>query len=85
MDGRRIAAKPVGLVAGSVTGAAFKSAWRRADQGRDVPEAVDRERSWRAVLTAAALQGAVFAVVHAVVERVVMRPRKDAGAPAGDG
>lgn len=74
MNGRRIAAKPVGLAAGAAAGAAFKSLWRRADGGREVPEADDTGRSWRSILLAAALQGALFAVVHAVLERVTARP-----------
>jgi hypothetical protein len=74
VNGRRIAAKPVGLAAGAAGGAAFKSLWRRADSGREVPEADDAGRSWRVVLLAAALQGAMFAVIHAVLERVTARP-----------
>jgi Protein of unknown function (DUF4235) len=70
VDGRKLlVAKPIGMAAGAVGGMAFKSAWRRVDAGREVPGAQDEGRSWRAVLLAAALQGAVFAVIHAVVER----------------
>ena len=70
MDGRKLLiAKPIGMAAGAAGGAAFKTVWRRVDAGRDVPKAQDGGRSWRAVLIAAALQGAVFAVIHAVVER----------------
>lgn len=79
MNGSRLIAKPVGVAAGAAGGAAFKSAWRRADQGREVPEPADRTRTWRAVLFAAALQGAIFAVIHAVVERAVSRPDSDRG------
>lgn len=74
MNGRRIVAKPVGLAAGAAGGAAFKSLWRRADSGREAPEADDAGRSWPAILLAAALQGALFAVIHAVLERVTARP-----------
>jgi hypothetical protein len=57
------------MAAGAAGGAAFRSLWRRADRGREVPAPDANNRSWRAVLLAAALQGAVFAVIHAVVER----------------
>jgi hypothetical protein len=50
--------------------------WRRADHGREVPQAADEGRSWRAVLLAAALQGAIFAVIHAAVERATARVGK---------
>ena len=70
MDGRKLLiGKPLGLAAGAAGGAAFKTIWRRVDAGRDVPRAQDEGRSWRAVLIAAALQGAIFAVIHAVVDR----------------
>lgn len=83
MNGRKLVAKPVGMAAGAAGGAVFKSLWRRVDSGRDVPEAEDRSRSWRAVLFAAALQGAVFAVIHALVERATAR-RQTAQASAGE-
>jgi len=69
------------MAAGAAGGAAFKTIWRRVDAGRDVPKAQDGGRSWRAVLLAAALQGAVFAVIHAVVERATT-PRTEADDPA---
>lgn len=69
MNGRQLVAKPVGMAAGAAGGAAFRKLWRRVDAGREVPKAQDAERSWRAVLLAAALQGAVFAVIHAIVDR----------------
>ena len=75
MNGRKLVAKPVGMAAGAAGGAAFNSLWRRVDSGRDVPEAEDRGRSWPAVLFAAALQGAVFAVIHALVQRATALPR----------
>lgn len=65
--------KPVGILAGSAVGIAFRSLWRKADGGRDVPDPADTARSWRTVLFAAALQGAAFALVHAVIERSLAR------------
>jgi hypothetical protein len=68
------------MAAGAAGGVVFKSLWRRVDGGRDVPKAGDKSRSWRAVLLAAALQGAVFAIIHAVIERAVTRPPETADA-----
>ena len=48
MNGRRIAAKPVSPITGALTGAAFRTVWRHADHGREVPQAADTARSWRA-------------------------------------
>ncbi|HET9172920.1 MAG TPA: DUF4235 domain-containing protein [Actinospica sp.] len=73
--------KPAGAVAGSVGGIAFRSLWRSIDHGHEVPESTDTTRSWRAVLPAAALQGAVFAVLHALVERALAL--RDRGQPEG--
>jgi hypothetical protein len=69
MNAQRIAAKGAGFAAGAVGGRVFRSLWRRADHGREVPEASDSTRSWRAVLLAAAVQGALFAAIHALIER----------------
>jgi hypothetical protein len=76
MNTRLIAAKPVGLAAGALGGKVLRSVWRHADHGRDVPEASDTTRSWRAVLLAAVVQGALFAAIHAVIERVIARPSR---------
>jgi hypothetical protein len=84
VNGRKLVAKPVGMAAGAAGGAVFKSVWRRVDSGREVPAAEDRSRSWRAVLFAAALQGAVFAVIHALVERATARPRTAQISAAGE-
>lgn len=83
MNGRQLIAKPAGMAAGAAGGAAFRSAWRRADHGREVPAAVDTARSWRSILLAAALQGAVFAIIHAVVDRVVAREPQAAEPSSG--
>jgi hypothetical protein len=65
--------KPVSLVAsvlsGLVAGAVFKRVWQVAAREDDAPQATDATRSWREVLLAAALQGAIFAVVKAAVDR----------------
>ncbi|GAA1567638.1 DUF4235 domain-containing protein [Dactylosporangium maewongense] len=69
----KLAYKPVGLLlgvaAGAVAGALFKQAWRLAGNDDDAPNATDEDRGWGEILAAAALQGAIFAVVKAAVDR----------------
>jgi hypothetical protein len=70
---RRVAYKPVGLLpgaeAGAVSGIVFKQVWKRLDGGDDARHATDEDRGWGEVLVAAALQGAIFALVKAAVDR----------------
>jgi hypothetical protein len=65
--------KPVslslGVAGGLLAGAIFKQVWKLAAGEDDAPEATNQDYSWPAVLTAAALQGAIFAVVKAAVDR----------------
>jgi Protein of unknown function (DUF4235) len=65
--------KPFGLVAsvlgGIVAGALFKRLWRAVADDREAPSAKDRDRSWREVIAAAAIQGAVFGGVKALIDR----------------
>lgn len=69
----KIAYKPVGVLlgvaAGAVAGAVFKKVWQLASGDDDAPNATDEDRGWGEVLVAAALQGAIFAVVKAAVDR----------------
>ncbi len=71
--GSRIAYKPVGLIlgvaAGAVAGRLFKQVWREIGHGSDAPHAKDEDRGWGEVLIAATLEGAIFAVVRAAVDR----------------
>lgn len=70
----KILYKPVGLVAGLLggvlAGAIFKRIWKLAAGEDEAPKATDAGRSWREILLAAAVQGAIFAVVKAAVDRV---------------
>jgi len=65
--------RPVGLIAGAaagmLAGAMFKQVWRLASGEDDAPDALDERRGWTEVLAAAALQGAIFAIVKAAVDR----------------
>jgi Protein of unknown function (DUF4235) len=58
-----------GLVAGALAGAIFKGVWKIAAHEDEAPKATDARRGWREVLVAAALQGAIFAMIRAVADR----------------
>jgi hypothetical protein len=69
----KIAYKPVGILlgigAGALAGLVFKEVWKVASGDDDAPNATDEERGWGEILAAAALQGAIFALVKATVDR----------------
>ncbi|MEU5951597.1 DUF4235 domain-containing protein [Streptomyces sp. NPDC047525] len=73
MKASKIAYKPVGMALGALAGVAagglFKQAWKVAGHDEDAPDATDEDRSWGEILLAATLQGAIFAVVKAAVDR----------------
>ncbi|MFE9768222.1 DUF4235 domain-containing protein [Streptomyces sp. NPDC005808] len=73
MKASKIAYKPVGLVLGAASGMAagamFKQTWKLLGHDENAPDATDEERSWREVLLAATLQGAIFAAVKASMDR----------------
>lgn len=73
MKASTIAYKPVGLALGAASGmiaaVAFKQAWKLVEGEGDAPGATDEDRSWKEILIAAGLQGAIFAVVKAAVDR----------------
>jgi hypothetical protein len=65
--------KPFSLVfsvaGGVLAGLLFKQLWKVIAGEDDAPEATSQDYGWGEVLAAAALQGAVFAVVKAAVDR----------------
>ena len=69
----KIAFKPINIVlgigAGALAGLVFKQVWKLASGDDDAPDAGDEDRGWGEIIAAAALQGAIFAVVRAVVHR----------------
>ncbi|MEU8591700.1 DUF4235 domain-containing protein [Streptomyces sp. NPDC048664] len=73
MKASKIAYKPVGLALGMAGGMAaralFKRTWKMLGHDDDAPDATDEERSWREVLLAASLQGAILAGTKAAVDR----------------
>jgi hypothetical protein len=73
------------MVGGVVVGLVFNRAWSVIEQGDDVPKPTDEQRGWQEILVAAALQGAVFALVKAAVERGMAEgTRKVTGIWPGD-
>jgi hypothetical protein len=65
--------KPIGILVsvlgGMLAGAIFKQVWKLAAREDDAPKATDAQRGWREILLSAALQGAIYAVVKAVIGR----------------
>ena len=57
------------VVGGIVAGAIFKRLWKVTAGEDEAPTATDARRGWPEILVAAALQGAIFAVVQATIER----------------
>jgi hypothetical protein len=57
------------VVGGLIAGMAFKQVWRLLGHQDDAPSATDRDRSWREILMAAAIEGALFGLVKAAVDR----------------
>ncbi|MFI7599641.1 DUF4235 domain-containing protein [Actinoplanes sp. NPDC049681] len=70
---QKVAYKPVGLLlgigAGALAGFIFKEVWKLASGDDDAPNATDEDRGWGEIIAAAALQGAIFATVKALVDR----------------
>jgi uncharacterized protein (DUF2236 family) len=69
----RIAYKIIGtllsMLAGAAAGAVTRRLWRVATGEHDTPTATDRRQGWARVLTAAAIEGAVFGLVKAATDR----------------
>ena len=65
--------KPFGIIAGVlgglIAGAIFKQVWKLIAHEEDAPDSDDVQKGWGEVLVAATLQGAIFALVKAAVDR----------------
>jgi hypothetical protein len=59
----------LGVLSGVLAGALFKQVWRMLAHEQEAPAATERQRSWTEVVAAAAIQGAVFGGVKALVDR----------------
>ncbi|MDN0197725.1 DUF4235 domain-containing protein [Streptomyces sp. S.PNR 29] len=68
-----LAYQPVGFLlgwsSGWLAGLAFRKTWKAIRHEDDAPDALDPDRSWGEILVAAAIQGAIFAVVRSAVDR----------------
>ncbi|MFF4791642.1 DUF4235 domain-containing protein [Streptomyces sp. NPDC001276] len=68
-----LAYQPVGFVlgwvGGTLAGLAFRATWKAIRHEDEAPEALDHDRRWGEILLAAAVQGAIFAVVRSAVDR----------------
>ncbi|GAA2618199.1 DUF4235 domain-containing protein [Streptomyces vastus] len=73
MKTSKFAYKPVGMAMGALSGvlagSVFKQVWKQLGHEEDAPDATDEHRTWREVVSAAVLQGAIFAGVKAAVDR----------------
>lgn len=65
----RLLGMVLGVVSGAVGGAVFKRIWKWSTGEDEAPSATARDRGWREVLIAAAVEGAIFGAVKAAVDR----------------
>ena len=69
----KLAYQPIGLVgsivAGAIATALFNKIWTRIAHKEDAPDALESEYGLGQMLLAAALHGAIFAAVKALVDR----------------
>lgn len=59
----------VGVLGGLLAGALFKQVWKRLSGHEDAPKAKESEYGWKEILAAAALQGALFGLIKAALDR----------------
>jgi hypothetical protein len=73
----KLAYRPVGLlgglVAGAIASAIFKQIWRRAAHEDQAPDALQADYPMSQVLLAASIEGAIFAAIKAVIDRLGAR------------
>ena len=86
---RNLLYKGLGLLAsllgGMLASAVVKKLWELTPGEDQAPDAADTRRSWGEILTAAALEGAIFAVIRAAVDRATAKgAEKLAGDQPGD-
>ena len=86
---RNLLYKGLGLLAsllgGMLASAVVKKLWELTTGQDQAPDATDTRRSWGEILTAAALEGAIFAVIRAAVDRATAKgAEKLAGDQPGD-
>ena len=57
------------MIGGLIGGQIFKQIWKVVSNEEDAPGARQSEYGWKEILPAAAIQGAIFAVVKATLDR----------------
>ena len=57
------------VVGGLIGGVIFKQIWKRVFGEEDAPSARQSDYGWKEVLPAAAVQGAIFGTVKAILDR----------------
>jgi hypothetical protein len=81
----RLMTMVISVLSGMLAAAIFRRVWKVAAGEEEAPTATDVRHGWREVLTAAALQGAIFALVRAAVDRATAEgARKITGVWPGD-
>jgi hypothetical protein len=83
----------VSLLASLLAGVIFKKLWKLTPGPDEAPEATDERAGWGQVLAAAALQGAIFALIKAAFDRAAAQGVRhvtgdwpgDEGKPSADG
>ena len=65
--------RPLGVIfsvlGGVLASTVFKQIWKLVADEEDAPHAKESEYGWKQILPAAALQGAIFGLVKAAVDR----------------
>jgi len=73
----KVSYKAVDLIAstigGLLVGLIFNRAWSAIEQEDSAPKPTDEQRDFREILLAAALQGAIFALIKAAIARGIAR------------
>lgn len=73
MNVNKIMYRPVGTLVGILGGvlatAVFNKVWGKVAGKDEAPDPTDRKASWNEVLIAATIQGAIFGLVKAAVDR----------------
>jgi len=59
----------ISVLGGLAAGAIFRRLWRIVGNEETAPTPTDPDRSWGEIAVAAALEGAVFGVVRALIDR----------------
>lgn len=58
-----------GVLGGLIASTIFKQIWKRVAGADDPPTPRQSEYTWKEIVAAAALQGAIFSVVKAIINR----------------